>query len=196
MTERTGAIVLAGGRSTRFGRDKLAELIDGRPLLDHAIAAVCVVATDVVVVTGPGVEPTVPDGVRIAHDPAAFDGPLVGVVAGLAALDPGIERVMVVAGDMPSLVPAVLERLVGAIVSGHAAAVLGSEGDPQPLPLALDRRRGEVAARELLDRGERRFRALPEALAAHVVPEASWRRDDPGAATLHDIDTPGDLEPA
>ena len=34
------AIVLAGGRSSRFGRDKLAEPVDGRPLLDHAIDAV------------------------------------------------------------------------------------------------------------------------------------------------------------
>ncbi len=196
VTGRVGAIVLAGGRSARFGRDKLTEPIDGRPLLDHAISAVQAVATDVVVVTAPGVEPMVPEGVRIAHDPVAFDGPLVGVVAGLAALDPGVERVMVVAGDMPSLVPAVLERLVGAIGSGHAAAVLGRGGDQQPLPLALDRRRGEAAARELVDGGERRLRALPEALAAHVVPEGSWRRDDAAAATLHDIDTPGDLEPA
>ncbi|MGH2474787.1 MAG: NTP transferase domain-containing protein, partial [Candidatus Limnocylindrales bacterium] len=31
---RIGAIVLAGGRSSRFGRDKLAEPMDGRPLLD------------------------------------------------------------------------------------------------------------------------------------------------------------------
>ena len=196
MTQRVGAIVLAGGRSSRFGRDKLSEPIDGRVLLDHAIAAVQAVATDVVVVTSPGAEPAVPDGVRIAHDPAAFEGPLVGVAAGLAALDPGVQRVMVVAGDMPTLVPAVLERLLGEIGSGHAAAVLGMGGDPQPLPLALDRRRGEVAARELVDRGERRLGALPQALAAHVMPEASWRRDDAGAATLHDIDTPGDLEPA
>ena len=34
MTEPTvTGLVLAGGRSSRFGRDKLAEPIDGRPLL-------------------------------------------------------------------------------------------------------------------------------------------------------------------
>ena len=54
MTERIGAIVLAGGRSSRFGRDKLAEIVDGRPLLDHAIDAVRAVATDIVVVVAPG----------------------------------------------------------------------------------------------------------------------------------------------
>ena len=41
MTEPTvTGLVLAGGRSSRFGRDKLAEPIDGRPLLWHAIDAV------------------------------------------------------------------------------------------------------------------------------------------------------------
>ena len=48
------AIVLAGGRSSRFGRDKLAEPLDGRPLLDHAIAAVGHVATDVLARRRPG----------------------------------------------------------------------------------------------------------------------------------------------
>ena len=41
-------IVLAGGRSARFGRDKLAESIDGRPLLHLAAEAVATVATDVI----------------------------------------------------------------------------------------------------------------------------------------------------
>ena len=196
MNGRVGAIVLAGGRSSRFGRDKLAELIDGERLLDLAIGAVRAVATDVVVVVSPGSEPPVPDGVRLAHDPAAFEGPLAGVAAGLAALHPRVERVVVVAGDMPTLVPAVLARMLDALESGQAAAVLGVDGDPPPLPLALDRRRAEAATVDLVERGERRLRALPELLAAHVIAEAAWRRHDAIAATLRDIDTPEDLEPA
>jgi molybdopterin-guanine dinucleotide biosynthesis protein A len=31
--------VLAGGRSSRFGSDKAMAMLDGRPLIDHAIAA-------------------------------------------------------------------------------------------------------------------------------------------------------------
>ncbi len=115
MTERIGAIVLAGGRSSRFGRDKLAEPIDGRPLLHHAIEAVRAVATDIVVVAAPGANLLVPPGVRVAHDPEAFEGPLAGLAAGLAALDRAIERVVIVAGDMPTLEPAVLSRLIAGL---------------------------------------------------------------------------------
>jgi molybdopterin-guanine dinucleotide biosynthesis protein A len=193
VTERIGAIVLAGGRSSRFGRDKLAEPIDGRPLLDHAIAAVRVVATDIVVVAAPAANLPVPAGVRVAHDPVAFEGPLAGLAAGLAALDPAVDRVLVVAGDMPSLVPAVLRRLLDAVVAGRAAVLLGVDRDTPPLPMALDRRRAAAATRRLIVAGERRLRDLSAVLDAEVIPETTWRLDDPTAATLHDIDTPDDL---
>jgi molybdenum cofactor guanylyltransferase len=196
MTERIGAIVLAGGRSSRFGRDKLAELIDGRPLLDHAMAAVRTVATDIVVVAAPDANPDVPVGVRVAHDPVAFEGPLAGLAAGLAALDPAVDRLIVVAGDMPSLMPAVLRRLLDAVASGADAAILGREGDTPPLPLSLRRRRAQAAVGTLLDAGERRLRAVSQVLDAEVIPEATWRFDDPAAATLRDMDTPEDLSSA
>lgn len=193
MTDRIGAIVLAGGRSSRFGRDKLAELIDGRPLLDHAIAAARVVATDIVVVAAPDANRDLPDGVHLAHDPVAYEGPLAGLAAGLAALDPAVDRLIVVAGDMPSLVPAVLGRLLDPVMAGRAAALLGVEGDPPPLPMALDRRRAAAAIRGLVEGGETRLRALPWALDAEVVPASIWRYDDPAGATFRDVDTPADL---
>ena len=51
---RVTGIVLAGGRSTRFGGDKLAAEIGGRPLLHLAIEAVAGVVDEVVVVVAPG----------------------------------------------------------------------------------------------------------------------------------------------
>ena len=196
MTERIGAIVLAGGRSSRFGRDKLAEPIDGRPLLDRAIAAVQAVASDVVVVAAPASNPAVPEGVLLARDPVAFEGPLAGLSAGLAELDLVVERVVVVAGDMPSLVPAVLMRLLDTIESGPDAAILGHDGEAPPLPMALRRGPAERAVGRLRGSGERRLRAVAQALDAEVIPESTWRQDDATAATLRDIDTPDDLPTA
>ena len=185
--------MLAGGRSARFGRDKLSEPLDGRPLLRHAIEAVSAVATDIVVVVAPGANLPVPSGVRVAHDPVAFQGPLAGLAAGLAALDPAVDRVIVVAGDMPSLVPAVLRRLLDVVATGRAAALLDVDGDTPPLPMALGRRRAEPATRRLIEAGETRLRALPSALDADVVPTTVWRYDDPVGATFRDVDTPADL---
>ena len=85
------AIVLAGGASARFGSDKLAASLDGRPVLHHALEAVGAVADRIVVVIPPKAPlPSVPEvlakRVVFARDAAAFGGPLAGLAAGLAAL--------------------------------------------------------------------------------------------------------------
>lgn len=190
--ERIAAIVLAGGRSSRFGRDKLAEPVRGRPLLGHAIDAVRGLTAEVVVVVAPGTDPAVRDGVRIVHDERAFEGPLAGVAAGLAATD--AEIVVVVAGDMPTVMPSVLRRLVACLTTTAAdAAVLEVGEDRPPIPMAVRRSAASAVAATLLASGERRLRALPEALQAAGIPERAWREDDPGGVSLLDIDTPADL---
>ncbi len=189
---RVGAVVLAGGRSARFGRDKLVEPIDGRPLLDHAIAAVLAVASDVVVVVEPGADRPVPDGVRVVHDDVAFEGPLAGLAFGLAALADDVDGVIVVAGDMPTLAPDVLRLLLDVLAGqpGVTAGVLDAGG---PLPMAVRRTAALGAARDLLGNEERRLRALPDRLAASVIPGSTWRAVDPEGRTLRDIDRPSDL---
>ena len=187
-----GAIVLAGGRSSRFGRDKLVEPIDGRPLLDYSIVAVRTLTDEIVVVAAPDAEPAVPQGVTLVHDARPFEGPLAGLDAGLMASR--ADRVVVVGGDMPSLVPAVLGRLLGALGPDATAAILEVEGGPRPiLPLALAREPASAAVRHLLDSGERRLGALLDVLDVRIVPSAAWRFDDAEGRTLRDIDTPGDL---
>lgn len=189
---RVAAIVLAGGRSSRFGRDKLVEPVRGRPLVRHAIDAVRGVAAEVLVVVAPGTDPAATEGVRIVHDERAFEGPLAGVAAGLSATD--AEIVVIVAGDMPTVVPGVLRRLVACLTTTAAdAAVLVVGEHRPPIPMAVRRSAASPAAASLLASGERRLRALPEALQAAGIPERDWREDDPGGVSLLDIDTPADL---
>lgn len=185
------AIVLAGGRSSRFGRDKLVEPVDGEPLLSRTIAALHAVAGDIVVVVGPDATIQLPAGVRLARDPVAYGGPLVGVMAGLAEARHHV--VVVVGGDMPWLCAEVLTALVDALGAAHEAAALEFGGRRQQLPLALRRGAALNAAQRLVDSGERRLGALLDALDVATITEKMWRLLDPGAATLRDIDTPDDL---
>lgn len=191
---RVGAIVLAGGRASRFGRDKLAEPIDGTPLLDHAIAAVRALTDEIVVVAAPDSTPSVPEGIEVVHDDHPFEGPLVALATGLGVLDRTIDRVIVVAGDMPTLVPAVLGRLLAGLEGDVTAAILEVDGPRAILPLALRVEPARTAVRQLIDAGERRLGALLEALDVQVVPAEAWRFDDPDGRTLRDIDTVEDLE--
>jgi molybdopterin-guanine dinucleotide biosynthesis protein A len=189
---RVSAIVLAGGRSSRFGRDKLAEPVHGRTLLEHAIEAVRGVASEIIVVAAPDGTPDVPSGVRVARDAEPFEGPLAGLWAGLGAAREAVA--IVTAGDMPELQPGVVDALLRAIdVRGVEAAVLEDAGRSRPLPMAIERHPAMRETARLLATGERRLRALVDALATTVIAEASWRAKDPDGRSLRDVDTPDDL---
>jgi molybdenum cofactor guanylyltransferase len=195
-------LVLAGGRSSRFGRDKLAELIDGKPLLWHAIDAVRPLVEEVLVVAAPGAEPFVPAGVRIVRDRIAFEGPLSGLLAGL--LEARAPAVIVAGGDMPSMVEGVLAMLLAELdvepvtsVRGDRdrvdAVVLESGGRGRPLPMALRRDPALIATASLLDAGGRRLRAVADALDGRVIESSTWQVLDPDGRTLRDVDEPSDL---
>jgi len=190
-------IVLAGGRSSRFGSDKLRAEIDGRSLLELAIDAVAAVATEVVVVLAADDDralPTCAVPVRRAADPEPYGGPLVGLLAGLElAREP---FVVAVGGDMPSVQPAILAALVRALASSAdhvGAAALASQGRLVPLPAVLRTGSATDVVRRLVADGERRLRSTFERMPTRVLDEPEWRPLDPLGATLRDVDRPADL---
>ena len=188
-------IVLAGGRSTRFGTDKLTVEVDGRPLLHHSIAAAAAVASRVIVVAPPGPDPALPAElearVRVIHDPESFGGPLVGLAAALAEAETPIA--LVVGGDMPRMVPLVLRRLVATVGPGRPAVSLEIPGRIHPLPMALDVVVARPAAATVLERGGRALRELLAEVGAISIPAPVWLALDPAGATIVDIDRPADL---
>lgn len=208
------AIVLAGGASSRFGSDKLAVELDGRPLLHHALGSVSAVAGSIVIVVAPDAPaPPVPAAlagrVRIARDRHPRQGPLAGVAAGLAAVaaGPGVAAggatsmadespriALVVGGDMPSLVPGVLRLLAERLAADPDLAAMSlAASPPAPLPMAVRPQLVSDAVDRCLDQGRRSLRALLDVVPSAVVPESVWRAADREGATLHDVDRPEDL---
>lgn len=194
------AIVLAGGASSRFGSYKLAAELDGVPLLHHTLRAVAAVADDIVLVIGPSMlVPALPPGlqarVRVARDAEPLRGPLAGLAAGLAVIDDEPPRIaLVVGGDMPRLLPAVLRLLVDRLAALQDLAAMTLDApEPAPLPLALRPRLAGPAVSACLGGGRRSLRALLAAIPAATLPAVTWRAMDPAGRTLDDVDTPGDL---
>lgn len=120
-------LVLAGGRSTRMGQDKALLRLDGRRLVDIAVETLAPICTDVIVAAGARIIDGL--GVRQVAD-TGEDGPLGGIVAGLAAA--GTDLVAVVAVDMPAADPALLAGLAQRW-GGQVAVVPRAGGMIQPL---------------------------------------------------------------
>jgi len=186
------AIVLAGGRSTRFGSDKLAIEVDGRPLLLHAIDAARAVA-DRVVVVGPS-SVALPSEVAVVREDPPYSGPYAAVAAGLAALDADTTVVLVLAGDLLDPAP-LLPRLLTALrgprhadaapsTAPEAAVTLDAEGRRQPL-LAAYRVDPLLAGIAGVDPYGRAAYALLDGLRVVDVPDVGEHS--------RDVDTPADL---
>jgi molybdopterin-guanine dinucleotide biosynthesis protein A len=132
--------------------------------------------------------------VRLVVDPERHGGPLVGLLAGLEAVEQPL--VIVAGGDMPTLSPAVLGAMVRALDAsgtGWDAVILASRGDRVPLPAVMRTGAATTIARQLVSDGERRLRSLFERLPTRALAESEWRPFDPDGATLLDVDRPDDL---
>ena len=166
MTQGTNnftAVLLAGGRSARMGRDKaLLPLADGRTLLARQLATLRATgAAEILVSARP--EQNLPlDGARLIPDLQPDSGPLAGLAAALAAAKH--ERVLVLAVDLPHVPPALLSNLVAVATSG-VGVVPFLRGAPEPLVAVYPRASARVAT-ALLASGERRLREFVQQLAA------------------------------
>jgi molybdopterin-guanine dinucleotide biosynthesis protein A len=108
MARYLGAII-AGGQSRRFGSDKALAMIEGKPMLDHVVAALRP-QVDHIVICGrdwPGLE-------RIEDQPGPGLGPIGGLNAALhhGAVQ-GFDAVITVPVDVLPLPGDLLTRLAG-----------------------------------------------------------------------------------
>ena len=194
-------IVLAGGASSRFGSDKLAAPLDGRPLLDHALLATTEVVEQLILVLAPEAPvPPLPESIAarisVARDLDRHQGPLAGLASGLSSdAASAADLALVVGGDMPSLAPAVLTLLVKRLAAEAALAAMTLDASPpSPMPLAIRIAPASAAATTLLAQGRRSLRSLLDAVSSSTVRSADWLPLDPDGRTLRDVDTPEDLD--
>ena len=183
MTRGEAVIVVAGGRSTRFGSDKLRHVIDGRTLLERTVDAAR--GADVVVLVSAS---ETPEGVYIAvSENPRWGGPCAAVAAGVDALaaSPATD-VLILAADLANPASA-----ISALRSIDAGVLTDADGSPQWL---LARSPRAVLERRIAElRGERG--ALDGLPASALLGVVDGRHRAP--ADVHaDIDSPADLPSA
>jgi molybdenum cofactor guanylyltransferase len=129
-------VVIAGGRSLRFGGEKAVAPFAGKPLLMWAVERLSQACSSVAVNTRPGTGAELlaqSQGLPVLHDvPGDPDGPLAGVRAGLTwAQSLGVQSLAVSPCDAPLLPQDLYVRL--AAIAGSGAALAETSEGRQPL---------------------------------------------------------------
>lgn len=182
------ALVLAGGSSRRFGRDKASVVVKGASSLQRVVRAALEVARPVYVAGGDG---PVPDGVdgRLS-DPEPGGGPLQAL-AGAFHRFPGVD-ILVLPCDIPLVSTVALVALAEPLAPPFVARVPRVEGVPQPLTALYGAQAAGSFGPAVLA-GRRSVRRLLKDLPVAWMEADRWEGAPGDLASLRDFDTPEDL---
>lgn len=189
------AVVLAAGRSSRMGRAKQLEVVDGAPMVVRAVElALQSEATAVLVVTGAyaaevqaalvSLQELHGARLQLVHNDEWATGQASSVRAAVLVLPANIDAALFLPVDQPFVPAILLQQLIAAWQQGAPLAAPTLDGQPRGAPAIFDRSlwgellalEGDVGARPLLQRHRAELVTVPA--------QAAW---------LRDIDTPADL---
>jgi molybdenum cofactor guanylyltransferase len=182
------AFILAGGKSSRMGRDKAFVQLGGETLLQHALHVAKTVTQHVWIVgdasrflsAGPVIEDIFRDR-----------GPLGGIHAALSGSETELNLFLAV--DLPVVPAKLLEYLVREARRNDATVTLPeAEGRLQPL-CAVYRREFAKLAERALSSGENKIDALFKNAEIRVITPVELREAGFRESVFHNLNTPSDL---
>ena len=125
------AVLLAGGRSTRMGRDKAALEIEGEPLWQRQLATLRATGARDLLISGRADGPYANAGVLVIEDLTPGAGPLAALEAVLPRI--ATSHAIVLAIDLPAMRADFLRVLVKTALAKDCSVIPESEGRFEPL---------------------------------------------------------------
>jgi len=176
------AVVLAGGRSRRMGRDKSLVQVGGKPLIAHIVDQLRPHFDELLVSASDPARYAFLD-LPIVPDRVPDQGPLMGIASALAAAHH--DRVFVTACDIPEVDVDLMTTLLRRARHHDGAVPRSGEGLFEPL-FAVYRKPFSTTADAVLAAGQRRVHAAFDRCDIAMVDL------DPGADPIN-LNTPEDL---
>jgi molybdopterin-guanine dinucleotide biosynthesis protein A len=195
------AYILAGGASTRFGRDKALVEFGGNPLLLQIVKLAQPCAQPVAVIADAEKYRPFDSHLEIVEDRWPGEGPLGGIITALqhtAECDPTCRWNLILSCDMPFLTPAWLTFLTDrARSSAPETQVILPHSTYGPEPLcACYRTDAADSLKGAFDSGIRKVTAALKPLPTEVLDESAWKRFDSAGRLFWNMNTPADFEEA
>lgn len=193
---RALGVLLAGGRSTRYGAPKALAEVGGRTILSRALETLDHAVGDAVIVANDP-EPYAGTGRRIRPDVRPGTGVLGGILTAVGwASELGREAALVLACDMPFVAAALLERLVSEAARARVS-IAASDGPRGLEPLCAVygvECAGPIA--RALDRGERAIISFFDDVEVRRLPLEEVRRYGDPKRLFFNVNRPGERRAA
>ena len=191
------SIILAGGRSSRLGREKLAEVIAGKSLIERAISSLSSLSQEILIVISQKQARsslslyTYPEA-KTMVDLYPGKGSLIGIFTGLVHSANFLN--LVVACDMPFLNLDLLRYMVN--ISPGFDVVIPRIGDQmEPLHAVYSRKCIEPMEKQI-KQGNLKITGFFDSLKVKYVGKEELDRFDPERLSFFNINTEADLKKA
>jgi molybdopterin-guanine dinucleotide biosynthesis protein A len=189
---QVGGFILAGGRSSRMGRDKALLTLGGQTFLARAAQKLALLVEQISVIGPASLRANVT--LPVIGDERVGCGPLGGIATALAVAEQPWN--IVLACDLPYLTDEWLRFLIGRALESSADVVMAAnENGWEPLCAMYHR---SIASRlaAKLDRGVRKVTEGLDGLAVEIVPPSEWKKFDPDGRLFKNVNTPEDYAEA
>jgi molybdenum cofactor guanylyltransferase len=184
--------ILAGGESSRMGRDKARLELAGVPLILRTARLVESIAVAPAIIGNP-------EAYRGFHLRAIVDdwpgaGPLGGIATALRAASAPWS--LIVATDLPYLTREWLEYLIARALASSADAVLPMNARGAEPLCAMYHKRAEPAIRRALESGTRKVTDGLLEIRVETIAPAEWKPYDSEGLLFKNMNSPEDYEEA
>jgi molybdenum cofactor guanylyltransferase len=179
-------IVLIGGKSERFGSDKVFSQFKGKPLIAHVVDTIQPLFHEIILI---GHKRKGLENFRVAEDIRPGCGPLGGIYTALMSTD--AEHCFVCATDMPNLNAGLISYMISQADDHDIIMPMWSKGR-EPLH-AIYRRSLISSIATLLDHNILRIFSLIEKADTLFIPEETIRLYGDPAVLFSNINTQHDM---
>jgi len=185
-------IILGGGKSERFGEDKVTLRWDGGTLLDNQVGKLKPFCPELIFVTNQPWSAAHAVGLKVVTDEVPYQGPLGGIVAGLKASASWSN--LVVAVDMPFVEEKIIQLLVDES-DGFDVIIPESARGLEPLQ-AIYSKDCVGPAEKHLGQGEHRIVSFFDEVKVKVIEKKKIEKINKDFSSFFNINTRQDYEKA
>jgi molybdenum cofactor guanylyltransferase len=198
--QQVAAFILAGGISSRMGREKGLLEFGGEPLIVRMARLIGPLVSEVTIVGSPkpytalGLHAIADQTLGVGEGREAARAPLVGIATALNATKAPWN--LILACDLPYLTAEWLDWLLARAVDSDAQIVMPrTPGGLEPLA-AVYRRECAAPIVAAFERGVRKVTDAMAEFHTEYLSESEWSKHDPESRVLRNMNAPSDYEEA